>query len=189
MTTVDSMPDLPDTPKPPQVYPRLNRRLRIAMCLALIGGPLIIAMGGLEYHRTSKLKTEGAKIPGVVVDSSTLDTGKGRTSYRIILDYKPPNDETTYRKEFFVTEEIYNQARQAGHVPVTYLRSDPTVSTAGDDIHVQTEPFAMGGGLILFALAVWYYLRMQKQRVERYVTNVAEQKIAGKPSVSRPDLC
>jgi Protein of unknown function (DUF3592) len=174
MTTGDSKLDLPDTPKPPRVYPRLNRRLRIAMWLALIGGPLMIAMGGYEYHRTSKLKTEGATIPGVVVDSNTLDTGKGRTSYRITLDYKPPNDETTYRKEFFVTEVIYDKARQAGHVPVTYLQSDPTVSAAGDDIQVQTEPFAIGGGLIIFALAVRYYLRRQMQEVERYVSNAAE---------------
>lgn len=180
MTTGDSKPDLPDTPKPPKVYPRLNRRLRIAMCLALIGGPLAIAMGGYDYHRTSKLKTEGTKISGIVVDSNTLDTGKGRASYRITLDYKPPNDETTYRKEFFVAKEIYNQARQAGTIPVTYLRSDPTVSTAGDDIPVQTEPFAIGGGLILFAVAVWYYLRRQMQKVERYMTNVAEPQITAK---------
>lgn len=189
MTTGDSKPDLPDTPKPPKVYPRLNRRLRIAMCLALIGGPLAIAMGGFDYHRTSKLRTEGTKILGAIVESNTLDTGKGRTSYRITLDYKPSNDETTYRKEFFVTEEIYNQARQAGNFPVTYLRSDPTVSTAGDDIQVQTEPFAIGGGLIIFALAAWFYLRRQVQKVERYIANVAEQKIAGKPSISRQDLC
>ena len=168
MTTGDSKPDLPDTPKPPRFYPRLNRRLRIAMWLALICGPLTIAMGGYEYYRTSKLKTEGAKIPGVVVDSNTFDTGKGRTSYRITLDYKPPNDETTYRKEFFVTAVIYDKAKQAGHVPVTYLKSDPTVSAAGDDIQVQTEPFAIGGGLILFAIAVWYYLRRQMRFLEAY---------------------
>jgi len=170
MSTDDSKPDLPDTPKPPKVYPRLNRRLRIAMGLAFVGGPLMIAMGGYEYYRTSKLKTEGAKIPGTLVESNALDTGKDRTSYRITLEYLPPNDDTTYRKEFFVTEAIYNHARQAGQVPVTYLPSDPTVSTAGDDITVQTEPFAMGGGLIVFAFAVLYYQRRQMQKVERYVT-------------------
>lgn len=153
MTAGDSKLDLPDTPKPSRVYRGLNRRLRIAMWLALIGGTLMIAMGGYEYDRTSKLKTEGATIPGVVVDGNALDTGKGRTSYRITLDYRPPNDGTTYRKEFFVTEAIYNKARQAGHVPLTCLQSDPTVSTAGDEIQVQTESFAIGGGLILFALA------------------------------------
>jgi hypothetical protein len=131
--------------------------------------------GGLRLSSNFETENRRHKDSSIVVDSNTLDTGKGRTSYRITLDYKPPNDETTYRKEFFVTEEIYNQARQAGTFPVTYLRSDPTVSTAGDDIPVQTEPFAIGGGLIIFALAVWYYLRRQMQKVDRYVTNVAEQ--------------
>ena len=166
MSTDDSNPYIPE---PPKVFPQLNRRLRIAMWLAFVGGSGMIAMGGYEYYRTSRLKTEGVKISGSLVDSNTLDTGMGRTSYRITLDYKPPDDDTTYRKEFFATEVIYNQARDAGQVPVTYLPSDPTLSTAGDDIPVKTEPFAIGGGLIILAFAVWYYLRSQMQKVESYV--------------------
>lgn len=170
MNADESKPDLPATSKPPRIYPRLNRRLRFAMWLAFLGGPVMIAMGAYEYYRTSKLKTEGAKSPGMVVDSNTLDTGKGRTSFRITVDYKPANDEATYRKEFFVPEAIYNHARQAGQVPVTYLPRDPAVSAVGDDIPVQTEPFAIGGGLILFAFAVLYYLRRTTKNVENYVT-------------------
>lgn len=173
MTTDDSKPNLPDTPPPPKVYPRLNRRLRIFMWLALLGGPLAIAMGVYEYDRTSRLKTEGVEVPGTLVDSSTLNTGKGRTSYHVTLDYTPTDGATTYRKEFFVSEALYDTARQAGQLPVTYLPSDPTVSAAGEDIPFQTEQFAIGGGLILAACGVWYYLRRQMQQVEDYITGAA----------------
>jgi hypothetical protein len=136
------------------------------MWLAFIGGPVMLAIGGYEYVRASKLKTEGAKIPGILVASNTLNTGKGRVSHRITLDYKPAGANATYRKEFVVAEPIYDRARQDGQVPVTYLPSDPRVSTAGDDVPIETEQFAIGGGLIVFAFVVWLVLRRQTRRVE-----------------------
>ena len=134
------------------------------MWLAFIGGPVMLAMGGYEYYRTSRLKTQGVKTSGILVDSSTRATGKGRTAHRITLDYKLPGGTPTYRKEFSVSEAVYSQARQDGRLPVTYLPQDPTVSMAGDHLPVETEPFAIGGGLIIFGLVVWYVLRRQASK-------------------------
>lgn len=127
-------PDLRDMPKPPRVYPRLNRRLRIAMLLALIGGPIMIAASSYEYYQISKLRTDGRTAPGVLVHSHTVGTGKGRTSYQITLDYKPPHNDVMYRKTFFVTEAVYDQARQTGQIPVKYLPSNARVSTTTDGV-------------------------------------------------------
>ena len=143
------------------------------MWLAFVGGPVMIAKGGYEYNRTSRLKTEGVRTRGTLVDSDGLDTGKGRRSYRITLDYKSKNGETTYRKMFVVTEALYNQARRAGQAQVTFLPDDPGVSTAGDHIPVKSEFFAIGGGLILFALVVWRYRRRQMRSVESYLVGEA----------------
>ncbi len=68
----------------------------MAMWLAVILGPVIVALGGSEYLQSSKLKSEGLKAPGTVVESSTLATGKGRTSYyRPAFDYQPPDVRAT----------------------------------------------------------------------------------------------
>nr|WP_261361264.1 DUF3592 domain-containing protein [Aeoliella straminimaris] len=139
------------------------------MWLAAVGGLVMLAGGGYEYHRMQRLGREGKQVPGTLVDSSTLNTGKGRTSYHLVLDYKPPDSETTYRKEFFVDQTVYNQAQQAGQVPVTYLPSDPTLSTGNQQAKGDTEPLVIGGGLLLVAVGIWAYLRWQIRRVMRYV--------------------
>ena len=108
-------------------------------------------------------------MPGTVFDHGTLNTGRGRTSYRLTLDYKPPVGETTYHKEFIVSEVIYNQALQARQAPVTYLPSEPERSAVGNDFQPDTEPLAIGGALILFALAVSFFLRWQVKRVQGYL--------------------
>jgi hypothetical protein len=143
------------------------------MWLALAGGVLMTVMGGYEYYRLSSLKSKGEKIPGRLVDSRTLNTGKGRTSYQVTLDYKPPKSETTYRKDFFVPESVYVQASEVGEADVTYLPDDPTVSEAGGEIRVDTEPLAIAGGLFVAAGALWYFQRRQLAKVESYVTGVA----------------
>ena len=38
MRSDGSTPDLANIPKPPKVYPKLKKRLRIAMWLAFVGG-------------------------------------------------------------------------------------------------------------------------------------------------------
>ena len=170
MTSDIPKPELPGTPKPPKVYPGLNRRLRIAMWLAFLGGLVMIAIGGYGSYQSAKLKSQGVQVPGILVDSNTPSTGKGRTSYRITLDYKSVDNEITYRKEFVVSEAVYSQARQAGQVPVIFLPSDPTVSAAGGRIDAETEPFAIGAGLLVFAFALRYYLRREMRKVEAYIT-------------------
>lgn len=157
-----------DMPEPPRVFV-FGRRLRIAMWLAFIGGPVMIAMGGYESYRTSQLRTRGETIRGTLVTHDTLATGKGRTSYHVTLDYAPPESETTFRKEFFVSKTHYEQAVHDGHIDVTYLPSDPTLSTVGDNLPFNTEPYAIGGGLLLIALGAWYFQRRQRAKVERYV--------------------
>ena len=140
------------------------------MWLAVVGAPVMFALGGYDYYRASKLKNDGFTVTGTLVDSSMLDTGKGRTGFRITLDYKPPDDASTYRKEFAVSQATFEQARELRELPVRYLPSDPTVSAVGDDAGIDPEPFAIGAGLIVFALAVWAFLRWQSARVEAYVT-------------------
>lgn len=167
--TSTSFPDLHDVPPPPKVYPRLNGRLRIAMWLAFLGGPCFIANGYYSYTHAAKLRAEGIKTAGTLVDSSREDTGKGRTVFRITLDYAPPPNEMTYRKEFIVPEAIFQQALQAGQYPVTYSPKDPTASMVNDDLSAEVEPIVIGFGLILFSMGVWYYLRRQSLSVDRYL--------------------
>jgi hypothetical protein len=120
--------NLHDQPKPPRVYPRLNSRLRIAMWLMLVGGPMVIGMGLYERYRVSQLKTVGQKVEGKLHDSALLNTGKGRVSYQLVVDYLPPGSDTMYRKTFVVDEATHEQVRQAKVCTVAYLPSDRYVT-------------------------------------------------------------
>jgi hypothetical protein len=163
------LPDMTVSEPPPKVYPRLNFRLRIAMWLAFIGGPLVIAMGLYEAYRGWHLKSSGQAVTGVLVSSEALNTGKGRTSYQIVVDYLPPGSKTKYRKRFVVGEEEFQQAKKAGSCTVRYLESDPAFSRVGDGGGDEGEMIAMGAGVLLFGAGVWWYLRRQLAAVEKYV--------------------
>src|SRR3954471_22652259 len=103
------LPAAQDVGKPPKVYPLLNSRLRVAMWCALIGGPIVLAMAGFELYRGMQLKSLGKEVVGILRSSEALNTGKGRTSYQIVVDYRPPESDTKYRKQFVVSEDQYGQ--------------------------------------------------------------------------------
>ena len=63
------------------------RKLRLVMFLGLIGGPIVVGVGYYQYLEAVKLREKGKTTEGTIVESSTLATGKGRSSYRLVVDY------------------------------------------------------------------------------------------------------
>jgi hypothetical protein len=159
----------PDEPRPPRVYPRLNRRIWLLMWLSLAGGLAAIGGGGYELYRAQQLRSHGQQIEGTLVDSSKLSTGKGRTAFSVTLNYQPPTDATTYQKQFSVTESQFNEIRQNGKAQVTYLAADPTQSAVGGIVKPNYEPLAMGIGLLAVSGGIALYRRRQWKQVETYI--------------------
>jgi hypothetical protein len=157
-------------PKPPRVYPGLNKKLLWLKWLALVSGVLMTCGGAYEYYRANQLREHGVKTEGTLFDSSVLNTGKGRRSYDVIVDYDAKENKQGYRKRFNVSEGVFNEITRTGKTTVTYLPSDPTQSAVGDVIKADTEPLAIGVGLFLVGIAVHFYLRRQASRLEAYVT-------------------
>lgn len=160
----------PNAPPPPQFYPALYRKLRILKWLALVGGIVMLGGGTYEYMQAVKLQTSGEQTVGKLFDKTTLATGKGRTSYQVILDYKPPDDATTYRKPFVVSKELFDQIAQQGEATVTYLPDSPETSSVGGQTRINTEPLAIGGGLVLVSAVVWWYQRREWKKIHAYIT-------------------
>lgn len=160
----------PNAPPPPKFYPVLYRRLRLLKWLALVGGIGMLAGGAYQYSQSMKLQTGGSRTVGKVSDHGMVDTGKGRTSYRVIVDYKPAEKATLYRKPFVVSKTQYDTIVQAGEATVTYLPNDPETSVVGDTVKVEAEPFAIGGGLLLVSLGLWWYQRREWQKIHAYIT-------------------
>lgn len=156
-------------PRPPRVYPRLNRRIRVLMWLSLVGGLAALGGGGYELYRAQQLQTHGQQIEGALVDSNKLSTGQGRTAYSVTLQYHPPNDPTTYQKQFSVTEPQYDEILQTGKAPVTYLAADPTQSAVGGIVKTNYEPLAMGVGLLAVSGGIALFRRRQANQVETYI--------------------
>jgi hypothetical protein len=139
--------------------PKLVRKLRLVMFLGLIGGPIVFGIGYYQYLEVAKLREEGKTTEGTVVDSSTLATGKGRTSCRLVVDYKPEGF-PIHRKEFLgVLPQVFEQATATRKIPVRYLASKPAVSAIGEQIRADTEPMAIGVGVFVVSFLIWLYFR------------------------------
>jgi len=90
LATAMPVPEQQSGEKPPKVYPQLNAKLRIAMWCALIGGPIALAMASYEFYRGKQLKSVGKEVVGNLFSSETLNTGKGRISYQVVVDICRP---------------------------------------------------------------------------------------------------
>jgi len=143
------------------------------MWFSLLGGVILLGKGGYDYWLVSQLRSEGISTLGTLFDSRTVDTGRGRTSYRITLDYQPEGSEMALRKEFVVPQPLYHLAQQTQKMPVIYLPSDPTTSQVGAIPKFDPEPIAMGAGLLLLATAVRFYLWGKMRQVEKFVGDAA----------------
>ena len=154
--------------------PRLVRKMRWAMCLGLIGGPIVFGIGLFQYLEAKGLKEKGVTVEAQVQDSSTLNTGKGRRVYKVVADYRPAG-RPIHRKEFVVRQEEYESAKATGKIPVTFLADKPAVSAAGADVHPDNEPMAIGSGVFIVAVFVWFYFRKKSKEIEAAILGNAQQ--------------
>lgn len=140
------------------------------MWLAFLASPVMLGLGGCDAYRVARLKREGVQVVGSLVDSRALDTGQGRTSHQITLEYVPAGGDIGYQKDFVVTNAIYDEAKRTGEFPVTFLPADPTVSVVGREAVYEFESFAIGAGLLAGAFFIRWYLRRQMANLDRFLT-------------------
>lgn len=168
------MNDLLDAP-PPSFHPRLYRKLRLIKWLALAGGIILIGGGGYEYYRKTRIKNEGVRVEARIANHEVTASTKGRSIYHLVVDYRAPDGNETYRKEFIVPQRTYDDAVARQTVPVTFLVGEPAESLLGDASALDGEPFAIGAGLILFFLAVEMYYRRKLRQIEGYIRGEGER--------------
>lgn len=166
-------------PPPPRVYPRLNRRLAIAMWLAVAGGLVMLGGGAYEFWRANRLRVHGVRTAGTVQEGTRLATGKGRTACQLLVDYTPEGSPTTYRRQFSVDEAEYDAALATGEVSVVYLPSEPELAALGEKVMPNGEALAIGAGLLAAAGGIAWYRRRQWRRVETYIRGEASAPAGG----------
>src|SRR6476660_4979248 len=98
----------------PAIYPQLNRKLNWFKWLGFIGGIATTLVGTYQYQRSIQLREHGIKTEGTLVDSSSLNTGKGRRSYTVVIDFDSKENNQGFRKEFNVPEKTFNDVRRTG---------------------------------------------------------------------------
>ena len=166
----DAIDNPPDST--PRIYPKRLKRFRLLSYLTLIGGVVMLAGGIYEYTRTSTLKKSGKTVDGTLVDQTQSNTGKGRISYQIVVDYDPIEGRG-YRKNFVVSKTAYDNAVAGKAIDVTYAPSDPSNSIIGREPRYQLEPFAMAAGFLLTGGALVWNNRWKINQVTAYVTQDA----------------
>jgi Protein of unknown function (DUF3592) len=154
--------------------PKLIRKLKWLKWLSLIGGVFTTCAGTYELNNQRRLQTQGTVIEGRLFDTSVLDTGKGRHSYTIVVDYDPKEMPRGIRKSFNVSKDAYDEAVRTRKTSVRYLPSDPTDSAIGTRIVPNIEPIAIGIGLILIAIASQAYLTWKKRQLLNYLLRVSQ---------------
>jgi hypothetical protein len=154
---------------PRRFYPSQNRKLRIVKWLALVGGLCLLLGGAYETFRKTKIRTEGVRVSAKLVEHGTQNTLKGKTFYRVLVDFCEAEGMQVYRMEFFVSQKLYEQTVRAGMVPITFLVQDPSQAIIGDVVSLNSEPFAIGIVLILLFVAVELYGRRNHRQIDAYI--------------------
>ena len=149
--------------------PKLVRKLKLLMVLCLVGGPVMLGIGGYGWLETNRLRTDGKVTDGKVLSSETLNTGKGRVSHRLVVEYHPEGCPIHEKLFLGVRSDIFDEAVKSGGVVVRYLPRKPIVSALGDDIRVEFEPIAIGAGLLLVGAMIWFHFRGKYREIDKAV--------------------
>jgi len=104
------------------------KKFAVAGGTALVGVVLLVT-GFNEFRQSKKLQAEGQQVSGVVTDTDVQRRRRGR-SYYLRVNFKTEEGET-YEARKSVSRSLFDEASEAGTVPVVYLPSDPTVVTFG----------------------------------------------------------
>lgn len=146
-------------------------RLKIVAGLGLIGGLLAMSIAFTEWVTHSKLMSAGVVVPARVVDREAIDTGRGRSSHTLTLDYQPEvkagSKRIAYRKEFNVAVEIDAATRMGAPIAVRYLPDDPTISEVVGNPTDLPEKFAISAGVLLFGIALIVYIARRRAPAAR----------------------
>ena len=128
----------------------------LLLCLALLGGPILIATGIGEYRNSKKLMAQGKATTASVLKWQETRSRKGRHSYYLTVQFKPEQGQEI-TKTTSVGSDVFAKAIADKMVTVHYLPSDPTILQLGEKVQTQTSSIT-GGSLLLFgALAVLGY--------------------------------
>lgn len=163
--------------------PKLVRKLRLLMFLGLIGGPVVFGIGLFKYLEMKNLTTKGATVEGTVVDTSILQTGKGREVFRVVADYHPEGF-PIHRKLFTLPRVDYEQAQKSGKISVIFLPAKPAVSAAGTSVRPDNEPMAIGVGVFLVALVIGLYFRKKGREIETAIYGEAQPAASHGPGTA-----
>ena len=117
---------------------------------AAILGVVLLVFGFKEYRQSKKLQSDGKTAVGAVTDASTQRGRKGRRSYYLTVNFQTEAG-TAVEERKKVSSSTYDEAREAGTVPVTYLPSDPSVCAFGPK--VKTEFGVLIGGVVALVVA------------------------------------
>lgn len=141
-------------------------RLKVVAGLGLVAGLLALGMACLEWATHAQVIRSGVVVPARIVERAALDTGRGRSSRTLTLDYQPEpgagGEPITYRKEFAVSDEIDAATRMGAPIAVRYLPDDPTISEVVGNPPDILEKFAIGVGVLLFGVGMLFYLARRR---------------------------
>ncbi len=131
--------------------------------IILLFGIVILVMGLVDYSKISSLESKGETIQGKVSSRHILNTGLGRASYKLVIDYQPSR-KIIYRKEFTVSKKLYYDTEKLDQVDIKYLKVEPEVSGISGNITEQKHPLYVGLGAFTFCLVVFFVLRLKDKR-------------------------
>jgi len=131
-------------------------RAIVLLCLALIGGPILIVTGIGEYRNSKKLMAEGKTTTASVLKWDETRSRKGRHNYYLTVLFKPENGQEMTRRTS-VSSDVFAKGVAEQTVKVHYLPSDPAIFQLGETVHTQTGSITAGSLFFLGAIGVLGY--------------------------------
>jgi len=142
----------------------MMRAIKILRYIFLAAGILVMMLGLKDYRNVASLEGEGILIQGKIHSKPVLNTGKGRSSYNLVIDYRPEGNKI-YRKEFTVSKDIFESKNVSDNIEIKYLKDEPTVSGLSGHIYEQKYPLIVGIGA--FLLGIFLFVAMSNSVLKR----------------------
>ena len=148
----------------------------LLLCLALIGGPVLIFTGISDYRNSKKLMAEGKATTANVLKWEETRGRRGRHYYYLTVQFKPEQG-ADVNKRVSVGSDVYANAVAAQTVSAHYLPSDPRIFQLGETVQIQTSSIIVGSVMLLGALGYLGYKvsRSKNESTETISTTTSGQ--------------
>lgn len=129
---------------PKQPRPILSKKIRLAIGLAALLGPVVLVFGIINYFRAQQFIDSGARAEGTIRAFRSESMPRDTARYTFEVTWLNERDKKKYRKTFSTAAARWPEGPPQKTVTVIYDPKNPARSDIGMKFNPDNEPIVLG---------------------------------------------